>query len=72
MSPYNDAETVLQVIEAQLAQGPYLLGETMSAYLVNFVKRGDPNGEGLPQWPRYRADGGKQMDFATSGDAVAD
>ncbi|KAG1256024.1 hypothetical protein G6F68_009977 [Rhizopus microsporus] len=31
MSPYNDAETVLQVIEAQLAQGPYLLGETMSA-----------------------------------------
>ena len=31
MSPYNDAETVLQVIEAQLAQGPYLLGETLSA-----------------------------------------
>jgi glutathione S-transferase len=31
LSPYNDAETVLQVIEAQLAQGPYLLGETMSA-----------------------------------------
>ena len=27
MSPYNDAETVLQVVEAQLAQGPYLLGE---------------------------------------------
>ena len=48
------------------------MGETMSAYLVNFVKRGDPNGEGLPQWPRYRADAGKQMDFATSGDAVAD
>ena len=31
MSPYNDADTVLQVIEAQLAQGPYLLGEVMSA-----------------------------------------
>ena len=31
MSPYNDAETVLQVIEAQLAQGPYLLGEALSA-----------------------------------------
>ncbi|WMJ68583.1 glutathione S-transferase family protein [Stenotrophomonas sp. 24(2023)] len=31
MSPYNDADTVLQIIEAQLAQGPYLLGETMSA-----------------------------------------
>lgn len=31
MSPYNDADTVLQIIEAQLSQGPYLLGETMSA-----------------------------------------
>ena len=31
MSPYNDADTVLQVIEAQLARGPYLLGEAMSA-----------------------------------------
>ncbi|KAF1016394.1 MAG: Disulfide-bond oxidoreductase YfcG [Stenotrophomonas maltophilia] len=30
MSPYNDADTVLQIIEAQLAQGPYLLGEVMS------------------------------------------
>ncbi|WP_367381889.1 glutathione S-transferase family protein [Stenotrophomonas cyclobalanopsidis] len=31
MSPYNDAETVLRVIEAQLARGPYLLGEALSA-----------------------------------------
>lgn len=31
MSPYNDAETVLRVIEAQLAQGPYLLGEALTA-----------------------------------------
>lgn len=31
MSPYSDAATVLQVIEDQLAQGPFLLGEVMSA-----------------------------------------
>lgn len=30
----------------------YRLGETMSTYLANFVKQGDPNGEGLPQWPQ--------------------
>ena len=26
------------------------LGETMSSYLANFVKTGNPNGEGLPHW----------------------
>ncbi|WP_300398804.1 carboxylesterase family protein [uncultured Sphingobium sp.] len=48
------------------------MGDIMSGYLANFVKSGDPNGAGLPQWPRYRADGGKQMDFATSGKAVVE
>ena len=48
------------------------MGDIMSGYLANFVKTGDPNGADLPQWPRYRADGGKQMDFATSGEAVVE
>ena len=28
----------------------YVLADTMSGYWANFVKTGDPNGEGLPQW----------------------
>lgn len=28
----------------------YKMGEIMSSYLLNFVKTGDPNGEGLAQW----------------------
>ena len=30
----------------------YRMGETMSTYLANFVKNGDPNGDGLPVWPQ--------------------
>ena len=30
--------------------------ELTQGYWVNFAKKGDPNGPGLPQWPRYDAD----------------
>lgn len=33
------------------------LSQRMVAYWTNFMKTGDPNGEGLPRWNAYRADG---------------
>lgn len=46
------------------------MGKAMSAYLVNFVKTGDPNGKGLPAWPRYTKASDQIMDFAENGKAV--
>jgi para-nitrobenzyl esterase len=31
----------------------HALAKLMSGYWVNFVKTGSPNGDGLPEWPKY-------------------
>jgi len=43
------------------------LTETMSGYWVNFAKTGDPNGDGLPEWPAYNAEEEAFMEF---GDTI--
>jgi para-nitrobenzyl esterase len=44
------------------------LAEEMSSYWVNFARKGDPNGRGLPEWPAYRE---KADDFMQFGDKPA-
>jgi para-nitrobenzyl esterase len=40
-------------------------------YLAQFALTGNPNGDGLPEWPRYSAAADVLLDFAADGGAVA-
>ena len=46
------------------------LSEELSSYWVNFARTGNPNGEGLPEWPAYDATAEQAIEFATSGTAA--
>ncbi len=39
------------------------VSDAVSSYWTNFAKTGDPNGNGLPPWPQYRADNHVTMEL---------
>lgn len=41
------------------------MAEVVSGYWVNFAKHGDPNGPGLPHWPRYERGTDLMLDLGT-------
>jgi para-nitrobenzyl esterase len=57
------------------AEIPYAFGEahlgaselSLKPYWVNFIRSGDPNGSGLPQWPKFTATERKQVLFDDAG-----
>ncbi|MBQ9031214.1 MAG: carboxylesterase family protein [Parasporobacterium sp.] len=50
----------------------FSLSEKMQQYWVNFVKTGNPNGEGLPVWEPFRNSEGKVMEFGDSPGMIPD
>jgi para-nitrobenzyl esterase len=47
----------LDLYDAAWTESDRRLAQTIAAYWTNFAKTGDPNGEGLPNWPAFDASG---------------
>jgi para-nitrobenzyl esterase len=61
-----DVPFVFQTLDRNkpdLTPGDLAISETVATYWVNFAKRGDPNGPGVPAWPRFTEQDGKVMYF---------
>jgi para-nitrobenzyl esterase len=43
------------------------LSDKMQQYWTNFAKTGDPNGKGLPNWPKFSTSSRAYMQFTDSG-----
>ncbi|MCR4998290.1 MAG: carboxylesterase family protein, partial [Lachnospiraceae bacterium] len=50
----------------------YQLSDTMQQYWVNFVKTGNPNGEGLPEWKARTKDQSQLLQLDTNIQMVDD
>ncbi len=61
-----DVPYVFQTLDrndTRLGAGDFAISESVANYWVNFAKFGDPNGPGLPAWPRFSEETPKVMHF---------
>jgi para-nitrobenzyl esterase len=52
-----------KMLDRPWTQEDLALGTTVSSYLKNFAATGDPNGAGLPPWPKVDAKVPKTMEL---------
>ena len=60
-------DTVAAKYGKDLTAADEATAKAANAYWANFAKTGDPNGPGLPRWPRYQAASDGIMDFTPDG-----
>jgi para-nitrobenzyl esterase len=52
---------------APLTEADEKVAQAMNTYWANFIKTGNPNGAGLPDWPAYHSASDMLMDFTDKG-----
>ncbi|HET7217513.1 MAG TPA: carboxylesterase family protein, partial [Vicinamibacterales bacterium] len=72
----GEIEYVFGALELSLPKVPWepvdrKLSDAITTYWTNFARRGDPNGAGLPVWPKY-TDGGRVMHLDETIQALPD
>jgi para-nitrobenzyl esterase len=55
---------------ARATEADARLSDVMQRYWTNFAKAGDPNGPGLPVWPKFDTKSRGYVEFASSGASV--
>ena len=61
-----DVSYVFQTLDPKdpkLTPADWAVSETMATYWTNFAKHGDPNGPGVPEWPRFTESKGETQYF---------
>ncbi|RYY57915.1 MAG: carboxylesterase family protein [Chitinophagaceae bacterium] len=57
---------------APIADTDKAVAKLMNTYWTNFAKTGNPNGNGLPQWPAFHPKKDELMEFRSDGSAVGE
>ena len=53
----------LDASNPEISKSDLEISEAMSTYWINFARYGDPNGEGVPEWPAFSEDDPEVMYF---------